>query len=261
LQPYLGGISAEFLSFSRDGKSVAYVSFPDGVLSRANSDGSGRVQLTGPPMHPNGTRWSPDGTRLLFSDSSASKGDEALYWMPSEGGNAVRATQAGNGAQEDAGWSPDGRKVVYFAQSTNDIRILDLSSHQISPLPGSAGLFSPRWSPDGASIVAMTVENSTLKIFDLATQQWSTLLTHEGTIGFPNWSHDGRYVYILYLNKHPGIYRIRATGGQAEQIVDLTGFHHTGSVTYWFGLDPTDAPLLLRDAGSEEIYALPLETK
>ena len=29
----------------------------------------------------------------------------------------------------------------------------------------------------------------------------------------------------------------------------------------WLGLDPTDAPLLLRDAGTDEIYALTLEQK
>ncbi len=36
-QPFFSGISAEFVSFSSDGKSVAYVSYPEGVLWRANS--------------------------------------------------------------------------------------------------------------------------------------------------------------------------------------------------------------------------------
>jgi hypothetical protein len=29
----------------------------------------------------------------------------------------------------------------------------------------------------------------------------------------------------------------------------------------WFGLDPTDAPLLLREIGTSDIYALTLEQK
>jgi DNA-binding winged helix-turn-helix (wHTH) protein/Tol biopolymer transport system component len=259
LRPYLGGISAEFLSFSRDGRSVAYVSFPDGVLARANSDGSGRVQMSDPPAHPKLIQRSPDGTRLIYSDSPASKGEDVMYSMPSQGGKPTRVLPDDNGTQQDAGWSPDGSKVVYFTDS--DICILDLASHKTNSLPGSAGLFSPRWSPDGASIIAMTGDSLTLKRFDLATQRWSTLLHREGGIVFPTWSHDGRYVYILYLNDNPGIYRIRATGGETERIFDLTGFHHTGTFTYWFGLDPTDAPLLLRDAGSEDIYALTLEAK
>jgi hypothetical protein len=40
LQPWLGGISAEFVTFSSDGQFVAYVTFPEGILWRANRDGS-----------------------------------------------------------------------------------------------------------------------------------------------------------------------------------------------------------------------------
>ena len=107
----------------------------------------------------------------------------------------------------------------------------------------------------------MTEDNVTLKIFDLTTRRWSTLLKHEGGMGFPSWSHDSRFVYMLYLRDKPGVYRIRVTGGEAEQVVDLTEFHHTGTATMWFGLDPTDAPLLLRDAGTDDIYALTLDEK
>src|ERR1039457_607567 len=44
-QPYLGGISADQVTFSRDGQFVAYVTFPEGILWRANRDGSHPVQL------------------------------------------------------------------------------------------------------------------------------------------------------------------------------------------------------------------------
>ena len=58
---YLSGISAEGLSFSRDGKWVAYTSYPDGALWRSKIDGSDRLQLTFPPMRALLPRWSPDG--------------------------------------------------------------------------------------------------------------------------------------------------------------------------------------------------------
>ena len=50
--PFLGGISAEYVSFSRDGQWVAYVSYPEGTLWRSKLDGSSRQQLTYPPMYP-----------------------------------------------------------------------------------------------------------------------------------------------------------------------------------------------------------------
>jgi Tol biopolymer transport system component/DNA-binding winged helix-turn-helix (wHTH) protein len=261
LQPYMGGISAEFLSYSRDGKSMAYVTYPDGNLWQANGDGSRRVQLSGATAYPKGIRWSPDGAQLAFFDSLPFKNSEVLYLMPAQGGNPTQITQEDNGSDYDPTWSPDGYRIVFGDTRTDDIRIVDLANHQITPLPGSAELYSPRWSPDGRSIVAMTEDNVTLKIFDLTTRRWSTLLKHEGGMGFPSWSHDSRFVYMLYLRDKPGVYRIRVTGGEAEQVVDLTEFHHTGTATMWFGLDPTDAPLLLRDAGTDDIYALKLEEK
>jgi hypothetical protein len=46
-----------------------------------------------------------------------------------------------------------------------------------------------------------------------------------------------------------------------EKIADLKDFHDAGWFGDYMGLDPTDAPLLLRDIGSNDIYALTLEQK
>ena len=70
-EPYLGGISAEYVAFSKDGQWVAYVSFPEGTLWRSKADGSERLQLTYPPMYALMPRWSPDGKDR--SCSSAAK--------------------------------------------------------------------------------------------------------------------------------------------------------------------------------------------
>jgi hypothetical protein len=44
-------------------------------------------------------------------------------------------------------------------------------------------------------------------------------------------------------------------------VADLKDFHLAGIFGLWLGLDPTDAPLLLRDVGTQHIYALTLEQK
>ena len=43
--------------------------------------------------------------------------------------------------------------------------------------------------------------------------------------------------------------------------VDLKDFSFTGTLGLWFGLDPTDAPLMLRDVSTTDVYALTLEEK
>ena len=46
-----------------------------------------------------------------------------------------------------------------------------------------------------------------------------------------------------------------------ERVADLKDWHITGFLTTWMALDPTDNPMLLRDVGTDNIYALTLETK
>jgi Tol biopolymer transport system component/DNA-binding winged helix-turn-helix (wHTH) protein len=264
LEPYLDGLSAEFLSFSKDGQWVAYVSFPDGILWRANRDGSGPVQLTKAAFRPKSIRWSPDGTQIIFTDDSPTS-VETIYVVSSHGDTPVRLLPEDNQPQQDAFWSPDGKRVAYASAaqfssgpySSPEIRILDLASHSVTTLPGSEGKVSPRWSPDGRHILALNYDVD-LQVYDFGTQHWTSL--RKGKVDFPSWSHDSRFIYFVGLFER-GVFRVPVSGGRAERIVDLKDFRHTGWFTFWMGLDPDDAPLLLRDRGTDEIYALTLERK
>jgi hypothetical protein len=100
-----------------------------------------------------------------------------------------------------------------------------------------------------------------LSIFDLKTQRWKDVLL-KGLNSFPSWSKDGRFIYFQRSTDNRGVFRIPISGGDEERIVDLKEFRNMGWYTHgWLGLDPTDAPLLLRDTGTDEIYALTLERK
>ena len=264
-QPFLGGISADSVSFSPDGKSVAYVSYPDGILWRANADGSSRMQLTDGTFYPRLPGWSPDGTQILFMTSPPHGGATRAYMVSSQGGTPRLLLPGEAGPETDPNWSPDGRKIVFSTsrEAGDDpksvICILDLGSNHVTTLPGSVGMFSPRWSPDGHSILTLNPKSLGLNIFDVTTQRWST--PYKGPAGFPRWSRDNHSIYFLGLTYNPGVFRVPVTGGDAERLTDLKEVHYTGYYGVWFGLDPTDAPLLLRDIGTSDIYALTLEQK
>jgi eukaryotic-like serine/threonine-protein kinase len=264
-QPFLAGISADSVSFSTDGKSVAYVSYPDGILWRANGDGSSPLQLTNGTIYARLPSWSADDTQILFMSSPPRGGATRAYIVSSQGGTPRLLLPEKAGPETDANWSPDGRKIVFSTsrEAGDDpksvICILELEGNHVTTVPGSVGMFSPRWSPDGHSIVTLNPKSLGLNIFDVRTQRWST--PYPGAAGFPRWSKDSHTIYFLGLPYNPGVFRVPVTGGDAERITDLKGVHYTGYYGVWFGLDPTDSPLLLRDIGTSDIYALKLEQK
>ena len=161
-EPFLGGISADSVSFSRDGKSVAYVSYPDGILWRANGDGSSRMQLTDGTFYPRLPSWSPDGTQILFMTSPPHGGTTRAYMVSSQGGTPrlLFPGEAGPETGSELVARPDGRLPFRPEQRGSDdpksvICILERDSNHVTTLPGSNGMFSPRWSPDGHSIVTL----------------------------------------------------------------------------------------------------------
>ena len=278
LVPYLGGISAEYVNFSRDGKYLLYVSFPDGTMWRANRDGSGLQQLiTDPTFYPVTPEWSPDGTQILFSTTGPSHPGE-MYTISSQGGVPKRLLPDDKVSDAIPDWSPDGKKIVFeqnpsgtgFGTYASKGRILDLNTGKVTDLPPCPKpCYSPRWSPDGRSILELAVDHKNMMLLNLGTNQWSQLDPKLGAIDFPRWSRDGRSIYFedadvdgVARSTDPGIYRVPVTGGSAEMVVDLKGFRGDGSLGIgWSDLDPDDTPLLLRDAGTYDIYALALERK
>ena len=109
--PYLSGISAEFFDFSRDRKWVTYVSFPDRILWRSRIDGSGRLQLTAPPVQATMPRWSPDGKRIAYFDASPGK-PWKIDLISAEGGEPEPLLNEPRN-QMDPNWSPDGNSVIF----------------------------------------------------------------------------------------------------------------------------------------------------
>jgi len=190
------------------------------------------------------------------------EGRQQAWIVPSTGGSPQRLLPEDSGQETFPSWSPDGRKIIFATGlpggRESHIRVLDLASHQISNFPDSDGKFGPRWSPDGQFIGAVSLDTSTLYVFDTKTQHWSALKT--GLQAYGQWASDSRSGYFLRFATDPAILHISITGGEAKLVAPI-GFPFTGTTNVWFGLDPTDAPLMLRDVSTTDVYALTLEQK
>jgi Tol biopolymer transport system component len=265
--PYLGGISGGDVDFSRDGKWVTYVLYPEGTLWRSKLDGSERLQLTYSPMQTALAHWSPDGMQIAFSATFPGK-PWKLFLISKDGGSSQPITSDDKG-QTDPTWSPDGNELAFGFNDTSNpsqifVDLLDLNSRKASHLPGSQGFFGPRWSPDGHYIVALTSDNAKMVLFDFKTQQWRQLLTNLGFLGYLAWSPDSAYIYFdTGGSQDAGYFRLRVRDSKLEKIFSLKEFrsfpNQFGGGSSWTGLGPGQTPLLVRDISTQEIYALDVE--
>ncbi len=254
--PFLSGISAENVAFSKDGNWAAYVSYPDGVLWRTKVDGSERLRLSNPPLYALAPRWSPDGKQIVFHGVSPGKPFK-IYTVSRDGGAPVQLVRDDPGPQTDPNWSPDGSKIVFGGgvnEESSAIHVLDLGSHQISTLPNSQGYFGPRWSPNGRYVAATPRDTLSIVLFDFQTQRWSELT--RTPLGFPNWSADGKYVYFLRVPESPAVLRVRISDRKVDEVANLKGLPITGYWGFSLTLTPDDSPLLLRNIGTQDVYSL-----
>ena len=259
---FMGGISADWMEASRDGKQVLYVSYPQGDLWKSDANGTDRVQLTFAPLKPVLPRWSPDGQTILFFEFPGGPNHPGkMYEIPAAGGSPHELLPNHNQNEQDPTWSADGKRIA-FGGDANDanrvsgpaIKILNVQSGDVSAVPGSERMFSPRWSPDGRFLAAMTSDSSHLMLFDFLTQKWREI--GKGTLSWLNWSQDGRYIYMKNLSGTGAVQRVRVADGRVEKITDLGNFVFTGLGGGSVSVASDGSALLLRDRGTQDVYAL-----
>jgi serine/threonine protein kinase/Tol biopolymer transport system component len=259
---YLPGVSAGEADIQRKGEWMTYVAHPELTLWRSKVDGSSRTQLTYAPMQVHSPRWSPDGTQIAFIASSPGKPWQ-VFVIPAEGGTA-RDVTVGERNYGDPTWMPDGNSIVfagvpwleYVTAPGPNIHMVDLKTSEVSGVPGSENLFSPRVSPDGRYVAALSSDSTKMMLYDLEKRSWSQLA--QSLFAFENWSHDGKHLYAEdYSDNIDDLVRISVPDGKVEHLFSLKeiprGFDPW---EFWVGLAHDDSALLMRDRSTQEIYSL-----
>jgi Tol biopolymer transport system component/DNA-binding winged helix-turn-helix (wHTH) protein len=252
--------SAVRVEFSRNGKWVAWTD-NSGRLWRAAPDGSQKLQLTPDALYVFLASWSPDGSRLAFMGREPGKAWRN-YLVPVNGGDIQPLLNEARNAA-DPSWGPDGNSLVFgrindvFGKESaaRTLQVLNLQTNQVSEVPGSDGLFSPRWSPDGRYIAALSLDQRQVRLFDVAARTWITLNVPSGAD--PVWSSDSRYLYVhAALDPAQPIDRIAIPDGHVQEIVRLSDSSESDAVDYVFGgLTADNVPLVRARIFTANLYS------
>jgi Tol biopolymer transport system component len=152
--------------WSPDGSKIAYASdrrngAERGEIYVMGADGSNVRRVSTLPEkaeYDSAPRFSPDGTKLVFTRYRGDPKPAALFTIRIDGSGLRRLTPWSNGAG-DADWSPGGKKLVFEANPNNcygDVYTVDSDGQHLKNITDNrceGGIADPVWSPDGKKIL------------------------------------------------------------------------------------------------------------
>jgi len=268
MEPLLPGTRSGPVALSPDGEWLAFES--DGALWRSRAGGSARQMLVSGLARVARIEWSPDGRRILFR---AARGAAPAKFFVLSGETGTSSELPLPSGEVEAVWHPSGQSIVFarWADSTlplqeSGIYLLDLSTSQITKIPGSEGLIHPSISPNGQFLASVTeVELSPgqschLKLFAFRTHAWSD--SAQGTLINPGpWSPDSKYVYYQdILGPNEPVFRIAPGAAKPEPAFDFGDLLRSGYIRCAFaGFDAKGTPLAALTRSEVDLYRLDLE--
>ncbi len=215
-------------------------------MSLQGQDKFEATRLTSDPAQEGFPTWSPDGRSILFSHFSW---DDTLgkngIWKISPDNKELK--QIFSGIAEHPALSPDGRLIVFDADTGSSMRIIPAEGG--SPkrfLPDSIGIHNgglPCWSPGGSQVAFKEASTYAISVCDMKTGGVTRIFHEEGMVALPGcWSRDGKSILIALMDRQTRkstMWRISSDGREKQQI---TG-HHEAFYRY-LALSP-DGSLLI----------------
>jgi Tol biopolymer transport system component len=185
---------------------------PPATIWLMNEDGSGQTMIAETTGGAHLT-WSPDGTKLAFSDVGG------IYIVNADGSGETRVPNTSHGDQAPA-WSPDGTKFVMRSLADRDggIAVINIDGSGRRWLTNEMMDGEPTWSPDGSKIAYSS--SNDIYVINADGSSKTRLARIEGVESDPTWSPDGRQIAF---RSHFSVSVVDVDGGRARQLVSPGG--------------------------------------
>jgi dipeptidyl aminopeptidase/acylaminoacyl peptidase len=191
------------------------------------------------------------------------------------GGGTVRQLTDGSYYEHSLSFSPRGNEILFVSNREPDPdRFFNYDLFALSVKDGSIrhltrtenAEYEPEWSPDGSRVVyegttrgltssETTMEDTHIWILSADGSERQELAAVDNRQSHPVWSPDGKWVYFTVEERgSASLYRVAATGGEAEPIVQASGrigafsLSSSGGVAYAFQSPDDTAQLHFREA-------------
>jgi len=210
-----------------DGKTIAYVEeFQNTDVWRLEMD-SARKQISHPKLiayirEDESPKISPDGSRIAFG--SARTGRYEMWIADQEGKNQRQLTDSPN-TPGSPRFSPDGKQVVYDAQTgdTNrDIFVVSVEGGAPRRLTADASRENlPAWSADGEWIYFASNRAGDFNLWKMPAGGGAAVqITKQGAFGSFA-APDGKTIFYSKGRDAPGLWRVSATAGDELPVPEL----------------------------------------
>jgi len=202
-----------------------------GILKAYGQDLFPVTQLTFNSEQKGFPTWSPDSKSIVYSviADNDTLGRTGIWQISIE---SKSPKQIYSGLAEHPKWSPDGRFIVFDADSGKSIQMIPAKGGApVKILPDSVVIRSggsPCWSPDGLNIAFREGGTMTICVVNLNTKRVTRVLSGNGLVPIPGcWTKDGKHILITLLDRQTrksSLWKVSADG--SEKIL-ITG-HHKG---------------------------------
>jgi Tol biopolymer transport system component len=253
------------VDYSPDGKWVAYVTHPDGVLWRSRADGSERQQLTHPPIVASLPKWSPDSRQIAFAGIRI--GQPMQIELISADGGTPREIFPEARNQGFPAWSADGQSIIFgrlpWLEIDRKLPVplarFDFRTRQLFEISGSDDMVLPATSPDGRFLAALHTAANKVAIYEFASGKWTVLDQDSGYR--PVWTRDSDAIYFITHEEEVRRYDIASR--KTEFVVKIPNakrrFGVYGALLEAFdflAMSPDGQLLMIDDQRSSQIYAM-----
>ena len=193
--------SVSGLAWSPDSRALAFVLTTGyhygGVSSQlwVNDGGSRTLYYGGMIGQPS---WSPDGSRIVFSDWSTRK----AYVVDLDGRNVQEVLDSA----DQPVWSPDGQRLAYVVLDANRQSVglaIARADGNDQRLLAQGNVSSPAWSPDGSAIAFTGNLGTSHQIDVIKSDGTDKRMVADGAVNFPGpvWSPDGDAIAYTRLDE------------------------------------------------------------